>query len=141
MIIDLTGLLSPNFTTEQLYNIAATDHLIDGPPLGLKKTLEAIKGMFDTHWKKDTEQYRLNNITATQEFYTRDHVKFYPLVPDINMVEEYRGNVSQDSPADEIPTVVIFDIERDSPANLGRKAFTGKRELVPKLRYMFKVMG
>jgi len=104
-----------------------------GFPVGIIKALELTSKHMCENWSRITHQYMLQNLSATSYFYT-EIPDFHPLTADINHV--YEGDIpTSDSPMSQANMAIAYDISKNMPGTLTRRAFGPNKEVGPRIRY------
>jgi len=133
-LIYLDNIVSEPFTLVDLFNSKiSTDFQVNGQPLGIVHFMEQLGKHINDEWENVTKQYFLNNLTPTQYLYSKP-LNVRPFESDINNIWEDHNTGTIDSPWNSIGGLIIYDIQKDRPASLSRRAFGNKRELTPRLR-------
>jgi len=100
---------------------------------GIVSFMEELGAQIEFDWETMYQNYYLNNMSASS-YIQIDQPNVYPFHSEINHILESKS-VSDDSPMAEVEESIVFDVSTDMPASLSRRAFGGRQELTPRLRF------
>jgi len=134
---------------ELLTSIAEAKFQRNGKFKGIVEFMKSLAESIESEWENVSRKYYLQNLNPSQFYATfmrKDDdgndiylaPKVLPFEADIDHVLESE-DITPDSPMNEIEKFILFDITRNSPASLTRRAFGTRKELSPRFRFWIQM--